>query len=469
MSERLLRIYQRLPARARSVAASLRGFYLRAWRYGAETDRLVEEAHDRERWSAESWQRWQEERLAYMLERAATRVPYYRNQWARRRRKGDRASWDLLENWPILQKEPLRTNPRAFLADDSEVRWLFHEHTSGTSGTPLDLWWSRKTVRAWYALFEARCRRWHGVTRHDRWAMLGGQLVTPVEKKDPPFWVWNAALNQLYMSSYHLAPEFVSHYLSALERYRIRYLIGYTSSLHALTQGAAAHEPDKLRLAVAITNAEPVLDHQREAIVRGFRCPVRETYGMAEVVAAAGECEAGRLHLWPEVGWLEVMDERGRALPGTPGEFVCTGLLNDAMPLIRYRVGDRGALLGEKHPCTCGRTLPALASIEGRMDDVLYARDGRPVGRLDPVFKARLSIREAQVIQEHLDVFRVRYVPAEGFSKVDAHSIIAALRARMGAVQVILEEVDAIPRARSGKFRAVVSKVDRSELQQVLS
>jgi phenylacetate-CoA ligase len=464
-----LRVYHRLPRPARSVAASLRGFYLRAWRYGAETDRLVEEAHERERWSAESWQRWQEQRLAYVLERAATRVPYYRNQWAQRRRKGDRASWELLENWPVLEKESLRTNPRAFLADDCEVRRLFHEHTSGTSGTPLDLWWSRKTVRAWYALMEARCRRWHGVTRHDRWAILGGQLVTPVERKDPPFWVWNAAFNQLYMSSYHLAPELVSHFLGALERYRIRYLLGYTSSLHALTQMAPAHQPAKLGLAVAITNAEPVLDHQREAIARTFRCPVRETYGMAEVVAAASECEAGRLHLWPEVGWLEIMDGPAHTRPGASGDFICTGLLNDAMPLIRYHVGDRGALLEAEQACRCGRTLPALRSIEGRIDDILYTRDGRPVGRLDPVFKARLSIREAQVIQEHLDVIRVRYVPLEGFSAKDARAIIAGLRARMGTVQVILEEVGSIPRAGGGKFRAVVSKMDPSELRQVVS
>jgi phenylacetate-coenzyme A ligase PaaK-like adenylate-forming protein len=270
------------------------------------------------------------------------------------------------------------------------------------------------------------------------------------------------------MSSYHLGPELVPHFLTALERYRIRYLLGYTSSLYALTQVAAAHQPDKLGLAVAITNAEPVLDHQRAAIASALRCPVRETYGMAEVVAAAGECEAGRLHLWPEVGWLEVMEGAGHAPRGKPGEFICTGLLNDAMPLIRYRVGDRGALLGEEYPCRCGRTLPALACIEGRMDDIVYGLDGHPVGRLDPVFKARLSIREAQVIQERLDVIRVRYVPAEGFGAADTRSIITALQARLGTVQVILEEVDAIPRAASGKFRAVVSKVNRSELQQVL-
>ena len=227
MNPWLARVYDRIPGGARSVAASLRGLYLRSWRYGSDTERLVEQALERERWSAETWQRWQEERLAYVLERAATQVPYYRDQWTARRRNGDRASWELLENWPVLEKEPLRRNPRLFLADDCNVRKLFHEHTSGTSGTPLDLWWSRSTVRAWYALFEARWRRWYGVTRGDRWAILGGQLVKPVREQKPPFWVWNAAMNQLYLSTYHLAPDIVPDYLDALAEYKITYLAGY--------------------------------------------------------------------------------------------------------------------------------------------------------------------------------------------------------------------------------------------------
>ena len=467
MNPWLARVYDRIPGGARSVAASLRGLYLRSWRYGSDTERLVEQALERERWSAETWQRWQEERLAYVLERAATQVPYYRDQWTARRRNGDRASWELLENWPVLEKEPLRRNPRLFLADDCNVRKLFHEHTSGTSGTPLDLWWSRSTVRAWYALFEARWRRWYGVTRGDRWAILGGQLVKPVREQKPPFWVWNAASSQLYMSSYHLAPQWLPHFLRAMERYKIRYLFGYTSALHALAQGAASVDFGRLELAVAITNAEPVLDYQREAIAGAFGCPVRETYGMSEIVAAAGECEAGRLHLWPEVGWLEVREGTDPVSRGRSGEFISTGLLNADMPLIRYRAGDRGALPGEEHPCQCGRTLPTVAYIEGRMDDVLYTRDGRRVGRLDPVFKGRIAIREAQVIQDALDIVRLRYVPAEGFSDADTDSIVTGLRARLGSVRVIVERVEAIPKTANGKFRAVICNIDPDELRRI--
>jgi phenylacetate-CoA ligase len=462
MSSWMLPMYHMLPNSARSVVATLRGLYLRSLRYGPETEQLVDAAHQREGWTGETWRQWQEARLAYVLERAATRVPYYRDHWSARRRKGDRASWEVLENWPILEKESLRRNPRAFVADDCNVRRLFHEHTSGTSGTPLDLWWSRTTLRAYYALFEARIRRWHGVSRFDRWAMLGGHLVTPVAQQRPPFWVWNAGLNQLYVSSYHLAPKFIPFSLAALRRYRVEYLFGYSSSLDAFAREAIALGED-VSLRVAITNAEPLFDHQREVIARAFRCAVHETYGMSELVATASECEAGRLHLWPEVGWVEIMEGCRPVMRGHAGELVCTGLLNTDMPLIRYRVGDRGAGDAGDGLCRCGRQLPIMAYVEGRSDDVLYTRDGRRVGRLDPVFKGGLPVQEAQIVQESLDNLRVRYVPGLGFDRGHARLLVRRLQARMGQVDVTLEEVDHIPRTGTGKFRAVICAISSHE------
>ncbi len=451
-----LTLYHRSPYLLRSIAASAHGYSLRRWRYGAQTQALIEQALAREGWSAAEWQRWQEERLAFILERAAARVPFYRQQWQQRRRQGDRAAAHYLENWPVLEKETLRQNPRLFLADDCDPRRMFADHTSGTSGTPLTVWLSRQAVQTWYAWFEARWRRWYGVSRFDRWGILGGQLVTPAWQDRPPFWVWNAGLNQLYLSSYHLAPANIPAYLEAIRRYRLVYLWGYTSSLYAL-----AHEAlrlgERLPLRVAISNAEPVYPHQRQAIEAAFTCPLRETYGLSEAVVAASECQAGRLHLWPEAGLVEVFDGDQPAPPGAVGDLVCTGLFNADMPLIRYRVGDRGALAPPDERCACGRTLPLLASLEGRCDDVLLTRDGRRIGRLDPVFKADMPIVEAQIIQETLDRVRIRYVPADGYTPQVGELMAERLRQRMGAVEVALEAVEQVPRQPNGKFRAVIS------------
>jgi phenylacetate-CoA ligase len=210
-------------------------------------------------------------------------------------------------------------------------------------------------------------------------------------------------------------------------------------------------------MAVAICNAEPLLDYQRQAIGEVFRCPVRETYGMAEIVAAAGECGADRLHLWPEVGFVEVLREEPDA--HAPGDLVATSLLNADMPLVRYRLGDRAVLPGDTETCGCGRTLPLLAGLAGRTDDLVYTSDGRRVGRLDPVFKARLPVREAQIIQEAIGTVRVLYAPAPEFTGETGRQIAERIQERLGAVEIVLERVDSVPRERNGKFRAVVCRV----------
>jgi phenylacetate-CoA ligase len=450
-------MYYRLPGPARSIAASAVGLYLRQWRYGTGTDHIVSRVLERDRWSPDRWKAYQEQRLSLVLHRAATQVPFYRDAWARRRRNGDRASWAYLENWPVLEKDQVRAKPEAFVADDRPRHWMFGEHTSGTTGKPVQLWWSRATVREWYAMNEARCRRWYGISRKDRWAIIGGKLVVPVQQTKPPFWVWNSGLRQLYMSAYHLAPELALSYLDALRDYRITYLFGYSSGLHALAQAALRSGRRDLRLAVAISNAEPLLEHQRRAIADAFRCPVRETYGMAELVTGASECERGSLHLWPDVGVVELLHGHEPAPVGTIGELVCTGLLNSDMPLIRYRLGDSARLSTAK--CPCDRMLPVLQCVEGRSDDLVVTEDGRQVGRLDPVFKGGLPILEAQIVQESVTRFRIRYVPASDFSPAVEDKLRERLQDRVGPVEVSFESMARVPREAFGKFRAVVSHV----------
>ena len=165
MNEILLRAYHSLPKGARSIVATGRGAYLSLWRYDGRTEKLVEEALERESWSAEQWKNWQEERLAFVLYRSATQVPYYRAIWEKRRRSGDRASWQYLENWEILEKGIVRENPKAFVADDCRTWRMFAAHTSGTTAKPITLWRTREVQKQWYALQEARTLHWYGLTR----------------------------------------------------------------------------------------------------------------------------------------------------------------------------------------------------------------------------------------------------------------------------------------------------------------
>lgn len=456
------RLFAALPYPLKMMAAAARGHYLNRWRYGGKTEERVAEALERESWSAERWRVWQEERLAKLLAFAAREVPFYREAWSARRARGDRAPVENLASWPVLEKEPLRRNPRAFVADAAAREKLFKESTSGSTGTPISLFWDREATRGWYALVEARCRRWHGLRREDRWAIVGGQPIVPAQRRQPPFWVWNASMRQLYLSGSHLAPELIPAYLAAIEKHRVRWLYGYSSALDSLASWGEGHAA--LGLAMVMTNAEPLYAHQRERIEKAFGCPARETYGMAELVAAASECPAGNLHQWPEVGFAELEQHDGSIVPqrpGTSGNLIATGLLNFAQPLIRYRLGDR-ITFGEETACSCGRSLPRVAAIEGRSDDLVVTPDGRRLGRLDPIFKGGLPLHEAQIVQETENRLRLRLVPAPGYGEDTEKELRRRFGERVGEMELVIEKVGRLERGRNGKLRGVVSLLGRS-------
>ncbi len=101
-----------------------------------------------------------------------------------------------------------------------------------------------------------------------------------------------------------------------------------------------------------------------------------------------------------------------------------------------------------------------VEEITGRTDDLLRSTDGRMVGRLDPVFKTDLKIKEAQIIQYSLQDIEILLVPAKGFSEADSITIISRTKDRVGGdMNVYITIVEAIPRGPNGKFKAVESRI----------
>jgi phenylacetate-CoA ligase len=188
---------------------------------------------------------------------------------------------------------------------------------------------------------------------------------------------------------------------------------------------------------------------------------VRETYGMAENVASATECEAGGLHQWPEVGVTEV-DGHCPVAPGTTGDS-CTGSLNPGMPLIRTGWAMRPGP-PEDTACACGRTLPLMTSIDGRIDDILWSRDGR-VYRLEPVLYG-VPLHEAQIVQEHVD--RVARGARDGVARVGADRGGPDPRADGGRGHRLRARA-ADPRTKAGKFRLVQCELPAAQLEALLS
>ncbi len=445
------------------AAATIGAWRLARRRYGALYRQLVPVLIERSACSAERLREHVAAALADMVRHAAAHVPHYRELFSREGLDpaSIRAPEDLAR-LPLLTKLDLQAHPEAFLDERIPLRRFARLGTSGTTGAPLQLYRTDEAAQTSFAFFEARCRRPAGMEfGRLPFIMMGGQLVAPATRTRPPFWAYNHAWKQLYLSSYHLSDRNLPHYVRELRRRPYHAILGYPSSLHALARFMIDAGETPLALRCAITSSETLFDHQRQDIERAFGCRVFDQYGAGELCVFAAECGHGAMHLSPDYGLVEVLDEAGRPAPrGQVGELVCTSLINFGQVFIRYRIGDRGALTDRR--CPCGSALPIIERLEGRVDEVLTTPDGRRIGRLDPVFKGVAHVRECQIVQEAPDRFTVRVVPGAGYHDEDGAKIRQNLADRIGAARITVECVERIERTASGKFPAVISRVARA-------
>jgi phenylacetate-CoA ligase len=457
------RIYAASPTLLQSVAISLYGLRVRRLRYGGDHGRLRQDVARSERLTEEGLRSLQTDRLRAMFRAAKKNVPFYSQSPHFERISEDRLDVESLPRMvPTLAKAVVRANPRDFHSRAFPQKDLVSIHTSGTTGTPLDIRVTPAAIQKNYAFF-ARMLSWYGVEPiRDRSATFLGRLFVPERQAGPPYWRYNYFMNNLLMSSYRLSQQTAPEYVRQLSEFRPQFIDAYPSAVHSLAShalragGAPLFQPR-----VVVTSSETVMPSQREVVEEAFRAPLRDHYGCAEMAALISQCEKGTYHVNPEYGIVEILRPDGSpCLPGEVGELCCTGLLNDAMPLIRYLPGDRAAFGSGK--CDCGRAFPIVEALVGRVDDIIRTPDGREVGRLDPVFKGLDGIAEAQIVQETLFDIEILVVPAGPFDDDKKTQLERAVSKRLTPdMRVHVRTVAEIPRSAGGKFRAVVSKVPR--------
>jgi phenylacetate-CoA ligase len=448
-------IYRRLPVWAQHGAVSLYGAYWHRLRFGPGFQRHLAGYLERERWTGEQWREWTSGALKELLGAAARAVPHYRDTWSPSE-KAAAAAGDLA-SLPLLSKEPLRADARRFLRDDASRHRTFVFHTSGSTGTPIESHWTVSEIRNSLALREARSARWAGVSFRMPRATFSGRLAEPDPASRGPFHRFNLVERQVYFSPFHLRAETAPQYLDALRRHRTQWMTGYAVSSYLLARFTDELGLAAPRLKAVVTTSEKVTPAMREVMERVYGCRVFEEYSTVENVLFASECERGRLHVSPDAGVVEILRDDGTPCePGEPGEVVATCLMRDYQPLVRFRLGDVAAW--DPEPCPCGRAMPVIREVVGRIEDVVVGPDGRQMVRFHGVFVDQPHIREAQVVQETVGRLRIKVVPAQGFGPADVADVVHRVRQRLGPdVEVVVETVEAIPRSKAGKFQAVVS------------
>jgi len=195
-------------------------------------------------------------------------------------------------------------------------------------------------------------------------------------------------------------------------------------------------------------------------IEKVFRTRVWDAYSQDETCASISEYECGCYHIDHVYGYVELIDIESTGNRRV-AEIVCTGLLNNAWPLIRYRVGDRVEY--EIVDCCpkCGRIGPIIHEIRGRTGDVLVTPSGRFYPHISLIVNRLHGVRQVQLVQKAVDKIIIRFVPSEEFLDLeDEKKMLDSFSKAVGEpISWSLEKVNEIPRTAGGKFRSIISEI----------
>ena len=156
-------------------------------------------------------------------------------------------------------------------------------------------------------------------------------------------------------------------------------------------------------------------------------------------------------------------DQLNPAQPGQSGEIVITDLLNKAMPMIRYRIGDIGTVIDETVPCECGRKSQRIGAILGRTAALIITPKGRT---LPGTFFAHF-FKDYEEIVNHYQVVQVeplratlKIVKGRSWNEVAFQDLLTHLDTFLDGLPTDLEFVTSIPLGRTGKRSPVVSLIN---------
>lgn len=448
-------VYSKLPLFLQNCVVSTYGLYWNRLRFGGDFRHYKMSYISRNNFSPDQWTDYQAAKLNELLSICVKHVPYYSREWLAEQKaavlKGD------LSALPLLEKEPLRADPNDFVRTDRKPLWKVTNYTSGSTGTPIASICTPSEIRDSLAIREVRSANWAGVSFSMPRATFSGRMVEPDPDSKGPYYRFNAVEKQVYFSPFHLRPDTAHFYVEALRKHKIQWMTGYAVSYFLLATFILEAGLEVPPLKAVITTSEKLTPEMRSVMQKAYHCRIYEEYSTVENVLFASECEHGRLHVSPDAGMVEILRPDGSPCEtGEVGEVVATCLTKTYQPLVRFRLGDLA--VWDEESCPCGRSMPVIKEIVGRLEDVVIGPDGRQLVRFHGIFTHQPHVIEGQIIQETLHQIRVKIVPTDGFSDEDQFDIISRVNQRVGAeVKVMVELVQCIERTKSGKFRAVIS------------
>lgn len=306
-----------------------------------------------------------------LLERVFATSPFYKELY---KETGitvdDIKTPDDFAKLPFTDKEALRAAyPMGLLSVPNEQVVRIHS-TSGTTGSPVIIPYTRQDVDDWATMF-ARCFALAGVTNRD------------VVQITPGYGLWTAGIGfqagceKLGAMAIPMGPGNTDKQFQMMIDLKSTVLCSTSSYALLIAEEAQRRGvKDKLSLRRGIIGSELWGELMRERIQAELGIELFDVYGLTEVYGPgiAIDCDKHEgLHYFDDFLYFEVVDDEGRPVEdGEWGELVITTLKKQAAPLVRYRTHDLTRKL--KNKCSCGRDYPQIDRIMGRTDDMVKVK-----------------------------------------------------------------------------------------------
>jgi phenylacetate-CoA ligase len=401
-------------------------------------------------------QAYQREQLEQLLRHARQNVPFYEDRLDVVFRPDRSIDWNRWGEIPILKRQELADHREEMLAHivpagHGEAR---DYTTSGSSGLPVTVRANSIAALANRAA-ELRALSWHGIDYAKNlctFTPAKGEAMWPDGRRLGPWgpsWVTGTSAGRhLQINTY----ETSSHILDFLKQSEAEYLVASPMIAYAL-----ALEAERLGSKIALEKmlyqgaAEPPA--ARDARLRVFGASALSRYASKESNGIGHTCPTGpHYHVHAENILVEVLDESDQpCAPGQTGRIVATPFLSTHQPIIRYELGD---LVTVGQACNCGRTLPVLQEVSGRVNHVFRFPDGSTsYRRLPQSMRQQLKCGMWQVAQVAPLEIELRYEPLNWDEIGDEASVVEFLRMiNHPDVKVSVKRVQAIPLTAAGKL-----------------
>ncbi|MCX6670312.1 MAG: phenylacetate--CoA ligase family protein [Euryarchaeota archaeon] len=433
-----------------------RGIALTTLFYNSTYKKTYEFAKQAEWRSPEQIQTYQWEQLTTLLHHAYDHVPYYKKLFKTQGlTPNDITSFQDFQRLPFLAKETIQEHANEFKATNYPNSAFEETNTGGSTGFSLrfsiekGVWFAKHLAYLKILLNRGGCD-------------VMDNSVQFIGREKP--WEYRPLSRTLVLSSYQMTEQNLPRYITKIIQLHPAYFIGYPSAMTMLATYMKQNSMELKGLKAIFSFGETIYDWQREFLESFFHCRVHSQYGHREQCVLAGTCEkVNTYHIFPDYGYVELIDRNGQPVTkeGDIGEIVATGFHTGIFPFIRYKTGDIAVYT--THQCECGRQVPLLKSVEGRIQDFMISKTNRLVplmGVLQLISRSSPHMKEYQLYQDREGELILHIVKKQGFSDDDVRHIKENIHTRLGdEFSFSIEYLDSIPRTIRGKYQFFVQKL----------